>query len=114
VQSSAIVLNNIGKSLGERDKGSMNSSSRIFLLLIPAGIVAVLATNFGSAFAQTTGQYVYSRIEIWSLFYRLMVIAFVIGAVIMGTMFYIVWRFRESHPRNRGIPPKQQAGGSHH
>lgn len=115
MHSSAIVLNNIAKSLGERDRGSMNSKSRIFLLLIPAGIVALLAANFGTAFAQTTGQYVYSRVEIWSLFYRLMVIAFVIGAVIMGTMFYIVWRFRESHPKNKGIPPRQQAGGgSHH
>jgi heme/copper-type cytochrome/quinol oxidase subunit 2 len=47
------------------------------------------------------------------LFYRLMVIAFVIGAVVMGTMTYVVWRFRESHPKNRGdITPA--AGGGHH
>jgi len=91
----------------------MNSSLRIFLLLIPAGVVAFLAANFGSAFGQTTGQYVYHRIEIWALFYRLMVVAFVVGAVIMGSMFYIVWRFRESHPRNKGLTSKPQ-GGSHH
>ena len=42
-----------------------------------------------------------ARVEIWALFYRLMVVAFVIGAVVMGTMTYVIWRFRESHPKNR-------------
>lgn len=92
----------------------MISNSRILLLLIPAGLIAVLSVNFGVASAQQAGQYVYHRVEIWSLFYRLMVVAFVIGAVVMGTMFYIVWRFRESHPKNRGLPAKPQQGGSHH
>ena len=92
----------------------MNFNSRIFLLLIPAGLVALFSLNVGSAFAQqTASQYVYHRVEIWALFYRLMVIAFVVGAVVMGTMFYIVWRFRESHPKNKGIPSRPQ-GGAHH
>jgi heme/copper-type cytochrome/quinol oxidase subunit 2 len=91
----------------------MASYSAVVFMLV---LVAALATLFinSAAFAQeTTERYLSARIEIWALFYRLMVIAFVIGAVVMGTMTYVVWRFRESHPRNRGdITPA--AGGGHH
>jgi heme/copper-type cytochrome/quinol oxidase subunit 2 len=91
----------------------MASYSAVVFRLV---LVAALATLFinSAAFAQeTTERYLSARIEIWALFYRLMVIAFVIGAVVMGTMTYVVWRFRESHPRNRGdITPA--AGGGHH
>jgi heme/copper-type cytochrome/quinol oxidase subunit 2 len=91
----------------------MASYSAVVFMLI---LVAALTTLFvnPAAFAQeTTERYLSARIEIWALFYRLMVIAFVIGAVVMGTMTYVVWRFRESHPRNRGdITPA--AGGGHH
>ncbi len=60
-----------------------------------------------------TEHYIIARIEIWALFYRLMVVAFVIGAVVMGTITYVVWRFRESHPKNRGsITPA--TGGARH
>ena len=91
----------------------MVSHSIIMLLLIP--IVAVTLLGIDSAFAQeTTQNYIIHRIEIWSLFYRLMVVAFVIGAVVMGTMFYIVWRFRESHPKNRGDITPARTGGTHH
>ena len=90
----------------------MLSHSAIILLLIP--VVAVSLFGIDSAFAQeSTEGYIIHRIEIWSLFYRLMVVAFVIGAVVMGTMTYVVWRFRESHPKNReDITPA--AGGAHH
>jgi heme/copper-type cytochrome/quinol oxidase subunit 2 len=87
--------------------------SAIILLLIP--FIAFSLLGISSAFAQeTTQQYIIHRIEIWSLFYRLMVVAFVIGAVVMGTMFYIVWRFRESHPKNRGDITPARTGGTHH
>lgn len=92
----------------------MVSYSTIVLLLIP--VVAVTLFGINSAFAQeSAGKYISARIEIWALFYRLMVVAFVIGAVVMGTMAYVVWRFRESHPRNRGqIQPSRPEGGAHH
>ncbi len=92
----------------------MLSNSAIVLFLIP--VVAATLLGVESAFAQqTTDQYIIHRIEIWSLFYRDMVVAFVIGAVVMGTMFYVVWRFRESHPKNRGdITPARTEGGAHH
>ena len=68
------------------------------------------STSFGQ---ETTERYLVARVEIWALFYRLMVVAFVIGAVVMGTMTYVVWRFRESHPKNRGSITPAASGGSH-
>jgi heme/copper-type cytochrome/quinol oxidase subunit 2 len=41
------------------------------------------------------------RIDVWGLFYRLMVAAFVVGSVVQGSIVYVCWRFRESNPKNR-------------
>ena len=41
------------------------------------------------------------RVEIWGVFYRLMVVAFVVGAVVQGTVIYVCWRFRESNKKNK-------------
>jgi heme/copper-type cytochrome/quinol oxidase subunit 2 len=91
----------------------MLSHSAIILLLIP--VVAVSLFGIDSAFAQeSTEGYIIHRIEIWSLFYRLMVVAFVIGAVVMGSIAYVVWRFRESNPKNRGDITPARTGGAHH
>jgi heme/copper-type cytochrome/quinol oxidase subunit 2 len=79
----------------------MVSYSALVLILVLIAVLMLLGVN-SAAFAQeTTERYLSARIEIWSLFYRLMVVAFVIGAVVMGTMTYVIWRFRESHPKNR-------------
>jgi hypothetical protein len=32
----------------------------------------------------------------------------------MGTMTYVIWRFRESHPKNRGDITPAAGGGAHH
>jgi heme/copper-type cytochrome/quinol oxidase subunit 2 len=91
----------------------MISYSAMLLLLIP--VASVLLLDISSAFAQeSTERYIISRVEIWALFYRLMVVAFVIGAVVMGTITYVVWRFRESHPKNRGDITPARTGGAHH
>jgi heme/copper-type cytochrome/quinol oxidase subunit 2 len=91
----------------------MVSYSALVLILVLIAVLTLLGLN-SAAFAQeTTERYLSARIEIWALFYRLMVVAFVIGAVVMGTMTYVIWRFRESHPKNRGdITPA--GGGVHH
>ena len=91
----------------------MVSYSALVLILVLIAVLTLLGVN-SAAFAQeTTERYLSARVEIWALFYRLMVVAFVIGAVVMGTMTYVIWRFRESHPKNReDITPA--AGGSHH
>jgi len=53
------------------------------------------------AFAEATeaGEYINRKAEIWNLFFKMMTIAFTVGAVVSGTMIWIVWRFRESHPK---------------
>jgi heme/copper-type cytochrome/quinol oxidase subunit 2 len=91
----------------------MASSLALILIVVPVAMLALLGFNFSAAFAQeTTERYLSARVEIWALFYRLMVVAFVIGAVVMGTTTYVVWRFRESNPKNRGdITPA--TGGAH-
>jgi heme/copper-type cytochrome/quinol oxidase subunit 2 len=92
----------------------MVSYSTLFLILVPVATLTLLGVD-STAFAQeTTERYLSARIEIWALFYRLMIIAFVIGAVVMGTMTYVVWRFRESNPKNRGEDITPSAGGAHH
>ena len=50
------------------------------------------------------------RVEIWGLFYRLMVIAFAVGAVVQGTIIYVCWRFRESNKKNK---PREHLEGMH-
>jgi heme/copper-type cytochrome/quinol oxidase subunit 2 len=80
----------------------VSHSAIVLILIIPVVMLIFLGVDI-SAFAQeTTERYIIARVEIWALFYRLMVVAFVIGAVVMGTLTYVVWRFRESHPKNRG------------
>jgi heme/copper-type cytochrome/quinol oxidase subunit 2 len=92
----------------------MVSYSALVLILVLIAVLTLLGVN-SAAFAQeTTERYLSARIEIWALFYRLMVVAFVIGAVVMGTMTYVVWRFRESHPRNREDITPAAGGGAHH
>jgi heme/copper-type cytochrome/quinol oxidase subunit 2 len=77
----------------------------LILLFLP--LLIVLVTSFlsvNNALAQGNQgveQYVLRRVEIWGLFYRLMVAAFVVGAVVQGTIIYVCWRFRESSPLNR-------------
>jgi heme/copper-type cytochrome/quinol oxidase subunit 2 len=91
----------------------MVSHSMMVLLLIP--VVAVSLLGIDSAFAQeSTQNYILHRVEIWALFYRLMVVAFVVGAVVMGSIAYVVWRFRESHPKNRGDITPARSGGAQH
>lgn len=71
----------------------------IFLLFSP--IVVIVLSSFDSVFAQESEEYVIRRVEIWALFYRLMVAAFVVGAVVQGVIVYVCWRFRESHKKNK-------------
>jgi len=93
----------------------MVSYSTLGLILILALTLMLLGTGSAStSFGQeTTERYLIARVEIWALFYRLMVVAFVIGAVVMGTITYVVWRFRESHPKNRGSITPAAGGGKH-
>jgi heme/copper-type cytochrome/quinol oxidase subunit 2 len=46
-------------------------------------------------------QYINLRAEVWNEFFRMTTAAFTVGAVVSGTLIWLVWRFRESHPKNK-------------
>jgi len=80
----------------------MSPRSNIWLLLLLfSPVVLVVLSSFDNVFAQEAQDLVIRRVEIWALFYRLMVAAFVVGAVVQGAIVYVCWRFRESHKQNR-------------
>ena len=61
------------------------------------------------AFAvESAGEYIDRKAEIWNLFFRLMVVAFVVGGVIAGTMVWQGWRFRESNPKAKPTPYEEK------
>ena len=64
----------------------------IFSSMAVVGIQSILQI----VYAAEGGETVIRRVEIWGLFYRMMVAAFIVGAVVQGLNVYISWRFRES------------------
>ena len=87
--------------------------SKSWLLLTIASLVTISLLSLAKyALAQESAEnYVIRRVEIWSTFYRLMIIAFVVGAVVQGTIVYIIWRYRESNKKNQ---PKGTMESAHH
>ncbi len=77
-----------------------------FVGLFLALVVLVIIPAVDLAFAQGAepGEYLDRRVIIWNLFFKMMTIAFVVGAVVSGTMIWQCWRFRESHPNAKPTP----------
>ena len=74
------------------------------------GLLVVLpAAQYVLAAGDEPGEYLDRRVEIWGLFYRLMLVAFVIGTVVSGTIVWLVLRFRESNPEAK--PTEYEADG---
>ncbi len=71
----------------------------IGLLLVLAVLVIVPAMDLAFAAGDEPGEYLDRRVIIWNLFFRMMTIAFVVGAVVSGTIIWQCWRFRESNPK---------------
>lgn len=70
----------------------------IGLSLVLSILIVMPAIQY--VFAQEgPGEYLDRRVEIWNLFFRMMVVAFTIGAVVSGTLIWLIWRFRESNPK---------------
>ena len=104
----------------------LTNSNKWLLIIIFAPVLSVSFTSFIFSLAQTavaqeseeqvptegsaSEEAVFRRVEIWGLFYRLMVVAFVVGAVVQGTIIYISWRFRESNKKNQ---PREPWEGMH-
>ncbi len=73
--------------------------------------ILVILPSLQYAFAQDEpGEYMDRRVEIWNLFFRMMTVAFTIGAVVSGTLIWLVWRFRESNPK--ATPTKYEGTGA--
>ena len=69
------------------------------LFLVLAVLVIIPAIDLAFAAGDEPGEYLDRRVVIWNLFFRMMTVAFTVGAVVAGTMIWLVWRFRESHPK---------------
>jgi heme/copper-type cytochrome/quinol oxidase subunit 2 len=63
--------------------------------------LSLMESNLVNVYAQQAEELIVRRVAIWDLFYQGMVAAFVVGALVQGTLIYIYWRFRESNPKNR-------------
>ena len=82
---------------------------RIIIGLIVLSILVFLPTIQLVFGADEAGEYLDRRVEIWNLFFRMMTVAFVVGAVVSGTLIWLIWRFRESHPK--ATPTKYEGTG---
>jgi len=82
--------------------------SIIGLMLVLTVLVVVPAVDYVYAAGDEPGEYLDRRVVIWNLFFRLMVVAFTIGAVVSGTMVWLCWRFRESHPKAQPTPYEEK------
>ena len=72
--------------------------------------ILIVLPSLQYAFAQDEpGEYMDRRVEIWNLFFRMMTVAFTIGAVVSGTLIWLVIRFRESNPKAK--PTKYEGTG---
>jgi heme/copper-type cytochrome/quinol oxidase subunit 2 len=82
----------------------------LFLPLFSLLVISYVSYNYASAQQESGAEaVVLRRVEIWGLFYRLMVAAFVVGAVVQGSIVYVCWRFSESNPKNRIREPLEGA-----
>ena len=69
------------------------------LFLVLAILVVIPTVDHVFAAADEPGEYIDRRVLIWNLFFRMMTVAFTVGAVVAGTMIWLCWRFRESNPK---------------
>ncbi len=70
----------------------------IGLFTVLSILIILPSLQYALAQGDEPGQYMDRRVEIWNLFFRMMTVAFVIGAVVSGTLIWLIWRFRESNP----------------
>jgi len=80
----------------------------VLFAVLPIVAISILSIVVAIAYGQTnnpTQTYVLRRVAIWDLFYRGMVAAFIVGALVQGCIVYIAWRFRESNTKTH--PPRE-------
>jgi len=72
-------------------------------------LIILPSLQYALAAGDEPGEYMDRRVEIWNLFFRMMTVAFTIGAVVSGTLIWLVIRFRESNPKAK--PTKYEGTG---
>ena len=77
--------------------------------LVLSLLVILPAVQYVMAAGDEPGEYLDRRVEIWGLFYRLMIVAFTVGTVVSGLIVWLVLRFRESNPKAK--PTEYEADG---
>jgi len=82
----------------------------IGLFIVMSILIILPSLQYALAQGDEPGEYIDRRVLIWNLFFRMMTVAFVIGAVVSGTLIWLVWRFRESHPK--ATPTKYEGTGA--
>jgi len=85
----------------------MKSIPSLFLVLAILVIIPTASYVFAAG-GDEPGQYLDRRVVIWNLFYRMMTVAFTVGAVVAGTIIWLCWRFRESHPKATPTPYEKE------
>ena len=90
---------------------SYYSKSWLLLAVAPLLIISFLSLVEYALAQESAEKYVVRRVEVWGTFYRLMIVAFVVGAVVQGSIVYIIWRFRESNKKNQ---PRGSMESAHH
>lgn len=72
------------------------------IALVAVAVVSQMEFAHAQLAQQTSAkQYINLRAEVWNEFFRMTTAAFTVGAVVSGTMIWLVWRFRESNPKNK-------------
>ncbi len=80
------------------------SNSQILMIFIFGSMAAISVMSvLQIVYAQESSAPVVRRVEIWSLFYRMMVAAFMVGGAVQGILVYVVIHNRESNPRFKSI-----------
>ena len=88
----------------KRELMKLQSKHWILLLAFLPLFTILYVSFFEQVFAQETRSpegYVYRNVEVWGLFFKLMVAAFIVGAIVQGVILYVCFRYRESHKKNR-------------
>lgn len=76
----------------------------LYAFVLAPLLIASLIPILAPAYAQEAENYLNRRVEIWALFYKLMVAAFIVGTVVQGTMLFIAVRFREKKVKHEVSP----------
>jgi len=88
----------------------MNQKYILFAIFMPILVVPLLSLVIQLAFGQEeVPEFLNRRVAVWQLFYKLMVSAFIVGAVVTGVIFYVCFRYSENNKHNKFPATKEDA-----